>query len=513
MALILSLAQYIARSILNRYRSAFVRSLERPYIAQQRVFGYLMRRFEHTELGAQFHIRGKTSPQEFAARVPIFRYDDFKPYIKRTMDGQQGVIWPERITLFAKSAGTTSDQSKYIPVSKEYLWGNHLMGSRLALSTLLYFHPEVHVFGGKNLVIPGTFYPYKPNPSIRIGDISAIMTYHMPRVARWFFTPDFDTAFIEDFEEKIERTARLSKGQNVVTIGGVPTWNVVLIRRVLALSGKQHLREVWPNFKAYIHGGVRFEPYREQFRRWIPEGDFVYQEVYNASEGFIAVQDEFPHRGMALMADHGIYYEFVPQEHVDEANPPTLTLEEVEEGKNYAVIMSTAAGLWRYWLGDVVKFVSTRPPRIEVVGRTQQFINVFGEELMVENAEKALAATCEQTGAVVAEYTAGPIYFQEGQPGGHEWIVEFKVAPSDLEDFAQKLDDNLRRVNSDYNAKREGDMALKRLSLTAAPRGTFQRWLKYRGKLGAQAKVPRLSNDRAIIDDILNFIHDEKATP
>jgi len=507
-----SVAHYIARSILRGYRKSLIHSIDKPYIAQQRVFGYLMRKFEHTQLGAQFHIHGKTSPQEYAKRVPIFRYDDFKTYIQRTMDGQQGIIWPERIVLFAKSAGTTSDQSKYIPVSREYLRGNHLMGSRLALSVLLDEYPEVRVFSGKNLVIPGTFYPYAPNPSVRIGDISAIMTYHMPKIARWFFTPDFRTAFIEDFEEKIERTAQLSMRQDVVTISGVPTWNVVLIRRVLALRGKKYLREVWPNFRAYIHGGVRFEPYREQFRRWIPEEDFVYQEVYNASEGFLAVQDRFPHQGMALLVGQGIYYEFVPQEHVDDADPPTLTLEEVEEGKNYAVIMSTAAGLWRYWLGDVVKFVSVRPPRIVVVGRTQQFINVFGEELMVENAEKALAATCEQTGAVVAEYTAGPIYFREGQPGGHEWIVEFKILPSDVEDFAQQLDDNLRRVNSDYNAKREGDMALRRLSLTAAPRGTFQRWLKYRGKLGAQAKVPRLSNDRSVIDDILNFIRNEKAT-
>lgn len=309
-----------------------------------------------------------------------------------------------------------------------------------------------------------------------------------------------------DFEEKIERMARQCSQQDVVMIGGVPTWTVVLFRKILELTGKSNMLEVWPNFQVYIHGGVSFTPYRDQFRQFLPSGQVSYQEIYNASEGYFAIQNDFESGDMLLLLDNGIYYEFIPMDQWHQPAPKAVPLEAVEVGKNYAIVISTNGGLWRYTPGDTVTFTSTFPYKIKITGRTRQFVNAFGEEVMVENTDRALAMTCAQTGAVVLEYTVAPVYFKGPGKGGHEWLVEFEKKPSDMQSFSSLLDQNLQKVNSDYEAKRYHNMALEQLQLRPMPRGTFHQWLKMKGKYGGQHKVPRLSNERKYVEDILEFL-------
>lgn len=481
--------------------------MENPEETQRRWFERLLRAAQGTEWGRKYGYADLRSPEAFAREVPLQDYESLKPWIEKMMMGQKDVLWPGAVKWFSKSSGTTSDKSKYIPVSDENLEKCHLRGSWDTMTFLYHDLPEARVFELKSLIMGGSLQSYSPHPDTQRGDISAIMIQNMPSVARPFFTPDFETALMEDFEEKIKRmTEIVSAEKDLVSIGGVPTWTVVLFRHVLEHTGKSNLLEVWPQLQAYVHGGVAFTPYRDQFREFIPSEDFIYKEVYNASEGYFASQLGRETDDMVLLLENGIYYEFIPPDQWDQENPKAIPLWEVEKGKNYALVISTNAGLWRYQIGDTVTFTSTAPYKIKITGRTQQFVNAFGEEVMVSNTDQALALTCGETGSKVADYTVAPIYFSDEGKGGHEWIVEFEEAPEDIERFTELLDHHLQRLNSDYEAKRYHSMAMQRLTLHHAGPGTFLRWMKSRGKLGGQNKVPRLANHRRFVEELLRMM-------
>lgn len=489
----------------QRYRT-IEHYMRHPHDVQQTLLTQLIEATRHTAWGKKYDHRSLGNLPTFMDRIPISQYEDIQPYIKRMMLGEKDVLWSGQVRWFAKSSGTTDGKSKYIPVTSQSRKYCHIRGTWDTM-TLFYRHrSDARQFECKSIVMGGTVERYTPYPKTMIGDVSAIMISHMPFVGRPFYIPDFKTALLPDWEEKLERLARIAADTpNVVMIGGVPTWTVVLLRRILELTGKDNMLEVWPEAQLYVHGGVSFVPYREQFRNFFPSDDFTYQETYNASEGFFAVRDDFSSNDMLLLLDNGIYYEFLPVEEWYKENPKAIPLSEVEVGVNYAMVISTNAGLWRYVPGDTVMFTSTYPYKIQITGRTKQFVNAFGEEVMVDNTDKALAKTCLVTQATVVDYTVAPIYFQQEDRGRHEWLIEFEHPPVDLEQFTQLLDQNLQAINSDYEAKRYKSIALARLKLTVLPGGTFKEWLRAKGKLGGQHKVPRLANDRKYIDEILSF--------
>ncbi len=481
--------------------------LQNPFSVQQVQWQNLILKAKDTEWGRRHAFRQIEKPADFRHALPLSDYEDLKPYILRMMHGEPHVLWPGRIKWFSKSSGTTSARSKFIPVSPENLRRCHIRGTWDTMTLFYHQRPDARQFDGKTMLMGGSLSRFEPYPSTIVGDVSAIMIDHMPWVARPFFIPDRETALLPEWEQKLELLAQTgAREKDIVMIGGVPTWTVVLFRRILEITGKNHMLEVWPNFQLYTHGGVSFTPYRQQFREFFPSDTVDFQEVYNASEGFFAVQDELQGEGMLLLLNNGVFYEFLPMTEWEKPNPQTVSLAEVETGKNYAIVISTNGGLWRYLPGDTVMFTSLRPFRIKVTGRTKQYINAFGEEVMVENTDQALAQTCQMMQAMVKEYTVAPVYFQSGQRGGHEWLIEFEKAPGDMEAFARVLDKNLQQLNSDYEAKRYKDMALGPLKLRALPQGSFLNWLKAKGKLGGQHKVPRLANHRAYIEDILGFI-------
>lgn len=481
--------------------------MENPHRIQQAQLQELLLFAADTEWGKSHFFHDVRNAEDFQQAIALTDYEDLKPFIARMMHGERDVLWPGRINWFSKSSGTTNDKSKYIPISPQNLSKCHIRGTWDTMT--LYYHnrPQATQFADKSMLMGGSLSPFEGHPSTMVGDVSAIMIQHMPWVARPFFIPDFETALLPNWEEKLEKLARAGANTpNVVMIGGVPTWTVVLFRRILELTGKQNMLEVWPKFQVYTHGGVSFTPYRQQFQHFFPCSQVDYQEIYNATEGFFAVQDVLGEEGMLLLLNNGIYYEFIPMSEWGKTNPQTLSLAEVEVGKNYALVISTNSGLWRYLPGDTVIFTSTQPYRIKVSGRTKQFVNAFGEEVMVDNTDKALAEACALTGAEVHEYTVAPVYFQGTAQGGHQWIIEFDKEPLELPAFAQMLDLNLQRINSDYEAKRYHDLAMLPLTIKAVPAGTFHNWLRAKGKLGGQHKVPRLANHRTYIDEILGQV-------
>jgi hypothetical protein len=422
------------------------------------------------------------------------------------MHGERHVLWNGRTRWFSKSSGTTSSRSKFIPVSKENLEGCHLRGNWDAMTLLYNQRPDARIFELRTLIMAGCWNHFEAHSKTKIGDVSAIMIDRMPNIGKPFLAPDFETALMEDFEEKIERTARLSSQMpDIVSIAGVPTWVMVLFKRVLELTGKSNILEVWPEFQFYIHGGVSFTPYRSQFEELLPSDQVSYQEIYNASEGYFGIQNDLKERDMLLLLANGVYYEFIPMEEWESDAPKTVNLADVEIGKSYAIVISTNAGLWRYTPGDTIQFTSTNPYKFKIIGRTKQYINTFGEEVIVENTDQAVTYACQQTGAVVQDYTAAPIYMNDGK-GGHEWLVEFNKLPDNLAAFTEHLDQRLQQVNSDYEAKRYKDMALERLTLHPIPKGTFQQWLKSKGKSGSQVKVPRLANSREYVEEVMVFL-------
>jgi hypothetical protein len=475
--------------------------INNPHDAQYEVFKDLITSAQYTEVGRKYGFENIFTIKDFKEAVPIHEYEDLKPFIERIMNGEQNLLWNTPINWFAKSSGTTSDKSKFIPVSEESLNQSHFQGTKDLLSLYYNLYPESDLLTGKGLVIGGSHQVSKMNEEVQYGDLSAVLMQNTPFYGHWLRTPELSIALLDEWETKIEKLARTTIRENVTSISGVPTWTVVLIKRILEITGKQSLIEVWPNLELYIHGGVSFTPYKEQFEKLIG-APINYLDLYNASEGFFAAQNNPLQEGMLLFLHHGIFYEFLPLEEYGKENPQTLQLSEVETGKNYAVVISTNGGLWRYLIGDTIQFTSLEPYKIKVSGRIKHFINAFGEEVIVNNSDCAIAAACEKTGAVVNDYTAAPIYFNDKGNGGHEWLIQFEKEPGDLGLFTFELDNALKNCNSDYEAKRHKDIALKMPVVRPLKKGVFEEWLKSKGKLGGQHKVPRLSNERQYIDEI-----------
>jgi hypothetical protein len=475
--------------------------INNPVNAQYEVFKDLIAAGQYTEIGRKYGFEKVFSIEDFKEVVPIQEYDDLKPYVERTMQGEQNLLWNTPINWLAKSSGTTSEKSKFIPVTSESLEETHFQGAKDVLTLYYNFNPDSDLLTGKGLVIGGSHQVCKLNDNVQYGDLSAVLMQNTPFWGHWLRTPELSIALLDEWETKIERLARSTINENVTSISGVPTWTLVLIKRILQISGKHNLKEVWPNLELYIHGGVSFTPYREQFERLIGE-PINYLDLYNASEGFFSAQNHPNEDGMLLFLQHGIFYEFLPVEEYKKENPQTVSLDEVELGKNYAPVITTNGGLWRYLIGDTVQFTSLYPFKIKVSGRIKHFINAFGEEIIVDNSDYAIAAACEKTSAIVNDYTAAPIYFNEKGNGGHEWLVQFEKEPSDLGLFTYELDNALKNVNSDYEAKRHKDIALRMPIIHSLKKGVFEQWLKSKGKLGGQHKVPRLSNDRKYVDEI-----------
>lgn len=482
---------------------------EDPHSVQQEALFALLEAAKSTEFGKTYQFGKIKTYTDFAARVPIFDYESFTPFLEKTMKGKQQVFWPTAIQWFAKSSGTTGSRSKYIPVSEESLEECHYKGGKDMMSLYVSNFPDSKIFTGKILSIGGTLEknPLHPEGSARAGDVSALIMHNLPLWAQFMRTPSLETALMSDWEAKIERMALETMDENVTSIAGVPTWTIVLLQRILELKKASNILEVWPNLEIFFHGAVAFGPYRNLFKSLIPSVNMRYMEIYNASEGFFGMQDQPDSDELLLLLDYGIFYEFISTENLEKENPPVVSLKGVEVGKNYALLISTNTGLWRYKIGDTVKFTSILPYRFRISGRTKHFINAFGEEVIVENAEAAISYACAHTGATLTNFTAAPIYFEDSQSkGAHEWVVEFNSPPSDLEDFADKLDQHLREINSDYDAKRHKNLALQRLQLHAAPVGFFESWLAKKGKLGGQYKVPRLSNSREFMEEILAML-------
>lgn len=480
---------------------------ENPLPIQKKWFEYLIRSARNTEWGKAHGFQYIKTQEDFSNQVGIQDYASLKPFIERAMQGERDVLWHGETKWFSKSSGTTSAKSKFIPVTDQNLHQSHIKGTWDTMSIIYNQLPNARQFECKTLLMGGGLEKVKGNPSAHYGDVSAIMIQHMPQIARPFFTPDFATALHPDFEEKLAMMTRmLSKEKDMVMIGGVPTWLIVLFRHILDYTGKQHMLEVWPNLQVYTHGGVSFDPYREQFKKFFPSEKVNYFEIYNASEGYFAMQHGVDDQDMLLLMDSGVYYEFLPQSEWYKEDKKALPLKDIEIGENYALVISTSAGLWRYITGDTVVFTSTNPHKIKITGRINQFVNAFGEEVIVENTSTALAAACGIMNAQVKDYTVAPIYMEGNQKGGHHWLIEWIKPPNDLETFARILDQEIQELNTDYMAKRYKDLALEQLKITSLPPGTFHRWLKHKGRYHSQSKVPRLANHTNYVDDILNLI-------
>lgn len=479
-----------------------------PNEVQEELFKKLLQTAKLTEFGSQYDFGSIHTYEQFKERVPIQTYEKIFPYIERMMRGEQNVLWPSEIKWFSKSSGTTNSRSKFIPVSQEALDDCHFKGGKDLLSIYVNNCPDTKLFDGKGLAVGGSHQinELDPTASSFYGDVSAVIMQNLPPWAQFIRTPSLETALMGNWEEKIEKLARETAKENVTNIAGVPTWTILLIQKIVALEKKENILEVWPNLEVFFHGAVAFAPYRKMFKSLIPSDRMQYWETYNASEGFFGIQDQKNSEEMLLMLDYGIFYEFIPIEEIDSENPRAIRLADVELDKNYAMVITTNSGLWRYAIGDTIKFTSRYPYRIKISGRTKHFINAFGEEVIVENAEAAVTKACEVTGAVIDNFTAAPIYLEEGKKAGHEWIIEFKVQPSSLDDFSRILDETLRAINSDYDAKRAYNLALVAPKVHSVIEGTFYNWMKRRGRLGGQNKVPRLANSREYVDDILQMI-------
>ncbi len=472
---------------------------------QQEVLQHLVARGKDTEYGRK-HLLGMTRDYEqFAKNVPINTYEELKADIDRMRHGESDVLWPGQVRWYAKSSGTTNDKSKFIPVSGEGLHNIHYKGGFDSVAIYLRNNPSSRLFDGHSLILGGSHSPnYNLSRSI-VGDLSAILIEHINPLANLVRVPCKRTALLSDFEVKRERIAAETVGKNVTNISGVPSWMLSVLVRVLEISGKQHLEEVWPNLEVFFHGGIAFGPYRPQFERLITSDRMHYMETYNASEGFFGIQDDPNDHSMLLMTDYGIFYEFIPVDELGSDAPNIVPLSGVETGRNYAMVITTDCGLWRYMIGDTVRFTSRNPYKFVISGRTKYFINAFGEELIMDNAEKGLAFACKQTHAEVLEYTAAPVYMDSNAKCRHQWLVEFAKAPDDLAAFARILDSKLQEINSDYEAKRSHDVTLQPLEIVQARPGLFNDWLKLKGRLGGQHKVPRLSNDRKNIEELLEL--------
>ena len=458
-----------------------------------------------TEWGLKYDYKSIRSYSDFCQRLPLQTYDEIKPYVTRMINGERNILWPSVVRWYAKSSGTTNDKSKFLPVSKEGLNDTHYQGGKDAVTLYLAQTPDSRFFSGQGLILGGSHSPNLNSRHGLVGDLSAILIQNIHPLVNCVRVPSKKIALMSDLEKKIEAIANSAVSKNVTSLSGVPSWMLVLIKRILEKTGKESLEEIWPNLEVFFHGGVAFTPYREQYKEVIRSPKMHYVETYNASEGYFGTQNDPNDPSMLLMIDYGIFYEFIPLEDVGKENPRIYCLEEVEVDKNYALVISTSAGLWRYMIGDTVKFTQKDPYKFVITGRTKHFINAFGEELIVDNAEKGLARACEATGALISDYSAAPVFMDAKAKCRHQWLIEFAQMPDSVENFAKILDDTLKEVNSDYEAKRQKNIALQPLEVIIARKDLFHDWLAQKGKLGGQHKVPRLSNTRVYIEEMLEL--------
>ena len=473
-----------------------------PSETQHETIFKLLLKAATTEWGRKYNYSSIKTLKEYQNRIPLQTYEDIIPYVERLRKGEADLLWPGEIKWFAKSSGTTSTKSKFIPMSSDGLEECHFRAGKDVLLLYSVFHPDTGIFSGKSLTLGGSHKIDQFSNQSLYGDLSAILIENAPFWVDFIRTPKTDIALLEDFEEKLSRITKTTINENVTSIAGVPSWYLVLIKQILSHTGKTNLLDVWPNLEVFFHGGISFTPYRDQYKSLIRGDHMNYMETYNASEGFFGIQDDLSRNDMLLMLDYGIFYEFIPVDKMSSVSAPAFTIGEVEKDVNYAIIISTNCGLWRYMMGDTIIFTSLDPCRFRISGRTKHFINVFGEELIIDNAEKAIEEACKATGALIKDYTAGPIYMSLTLKGSHEWLIEFEKEPSDLNIFINRLDDSLKSVNSDYEAKRHKDLNLVIPVVRSLPKETFKKWLISKNKFGGQNKVPRLSNSREYIEEL-----------
>lgn len=500
----------IARLAFRKRQKELEKHFTEPLALQDNVMKSLVARATDTKYGRDHVFSMTRNYEDFCANIPVNSYEELKDYIDLMRHGKEDILWRGAVKWYAKSSGTTNDKSKFIPVSEEGLQHIHYAGGTDVVAYYLQNNPKSRLFDGKALILGGSHSPNYNVEGSLVGDLSAILIENINPLVNLVRVPDKKTALISDFEEKREKIARLCLNKNVTNLSGVPSWMMSVLMRVMELSGKKHLEEVWPNLEVFFHGGIAFTPYRKQYEQLITKPDMRYMEAYNASEGFFGIQNDPADSAMMLMLDYDVFYEFAPMDAIDDAGQVTdaskvVPLEGVEIGKNYAMIISTSCGLWRYMIGDTVKFTSVKPYKFIITGRTKSFINAFGEELIVDNAEKALLYACQQTGAEVREYTAAPVYRAEGVVPHHQWVIEFAKEPEDINTFAKILDARLQELNSDYEAKRFKDINMVCLKIVKARKDLFNDWLKAKGKLGGQHKVPRLANTRKHIEELLSL--------
>ena len=476
--------------------------LKYPIDVQEELLKGLINKAKHTEIGNQYDFKSIKTYTDFAERIPVTTYEDNESNYERARKGESNIFWPTPIKWFAKSSGTTNAKSKFLPVSNESLEECHYAASKDLLCLYLNNNPDSELFLGKSLRLGGSKELYKENGTV-FGDLSAILIDNMPFWAEFSSTPSNEVSLMPDWETKMQAIVDETINENVTSLLGVPSWVLVLLNQVIESTGRNNLFEIWPNLEVYFHGGVSFDPYLEQYKKLLPKNNFLYYETYNASEGFFAIQDRNNRKELLLMLDYGIFYEFIPMDTYDSTKEIIIPLSEVKLGKNYAIVITSNAGLWRYKIGDTVRFTSINPYRIKVTGRTKHHINVFGEELIIENAEAALRKAAKLTHSEIVDYTAGPIFMEGKEKGAHEWIIEFKKHPYDIDTFNQLLDAFLQEVNSDYEAKRYRNITLKFPKIHTARKDLFKDWLKQNDKLGGQHKIPRLSNSREFLEELL----------
>lgn len=480
-----------------------------PIEQQEQVLKDLIKSSRKTEWGILHDYSDIQTPSDFSKSCPLTDYDILKSWIERMVSGEKDVLWPGRVKWFAKSSGTTNDKSKFIPISDESLHKCHYKSNVDVFAHYIRNNPETQILsGGKNLTIGGSHKVSHLNSYTRTGDLSAVLLQNLPLITRFKNTPPSEIALIPDFEEKVEKIIESTVNENIVSLAGVPSWFLVLLKRVLEVTGKNNLLEVWPNLEVFAHGGINFEPYKEQYQKIIPSSSMRYMNTYNASEGFFGLQSELDQDDLLLMLDNGIYYEFIPMDDFFKEDKKALPLSEVEVGVNYAMVISTNGGLWRYIIGDTIKFTRKYPFKFKITGRTKHYINAFGEEVIIDNAVKALQVACDETKAVVDEFTAGPVFMDTESKGRHQWVIEFAEEPNNMDHFAEILDKEIQKLNSDYEAKRFKNATLTQLELIHAPKGTFYQWMKKRGKVGGQNKIPRLANNREYLDPLLEIIEE-----
>ncbi len=480
-------------------------AVESPLLTQKNIFDTLIGKAKNTVFGKKYAFYQITNFDDFKSKVPLHTYEDLYPYIEKIIEGKSDILWPGKIKWFSKSSGTTNAKSKIIPVSKDAIFDCHYKGGKDLLSVYHHRNEKAKLFGGKHLILGGSSELNKLGKDSYIGDLSAIIIRNLPFWTEIRRTPKRKIALMSNWDKKIDLMSNSVLKEDVRIVAGVPSWMLVLLQEVLEKSDGKTIKDIWPKLQMYMHGGVNFEPYQNQFKELFKGLDINYYQTYNASEGFFGLQYNNEDDDMILLLDHGIYYEFIPMDQFDGVNSKTINLNEVEVDKNYGLVISTNAGLWRYIIGDTIKFTSTKPYKIKVTGRTKHFINAFGEELIIENTDQAITKASSEMGAKIVDYTVAPIYIDGSNRGGHEWLIEFEKEPTNLNEFTKSLDDALKKLNSDYEAKRFNNMILQPPTIQKLSKGTFHNWLSSKDKMGGQNKIPRLSNNRTFVEELLKL--------